>query len=512
MKNQSKLFLLVIGSACILLAFFLIYQSVSMYNRQVDEILARPTFELVNNTNGLEYMYETNFQKIMIMNQNPHLQRFLRQQNYTPFSVDVFDFYINMNTINSALRFPDGSWNFTVYSMNKNIFKGSFIKDISELLPGVFDSIYVAPRNNLLWIYHPQVKKIGLYLITSYSERSGFNTVDSLIVKELLISTDVITDHVKAGMNDEFPFIYLFGESDAIISGSIADEITDSDFIYDDFISWIEKQRRDFHVLQNELFNGDTIFVFVPKQYVREQMANFFAYWAAGAVLLILFGGLSIMIAAARLKTHFAQAAKVAAERNELEIELLQSLINPHLLYNSLGGIKHAKNDPNRIKIIDDLIAFYRIALNRGNVMLTVSQEAKMADLYLEIQKFAYDADFDYSIDIEDDLAEKMIPKNLIQPLVENAFLHGLSKRKETDHIFLSVRRDSGDILITVSDTGEGMDLCKVERINNNDPDFTGYGLSNIRKRIDVHYGTDYGITVESEIGKGTTVYMRIPD
>ena len=513
-KYMTKLSLLLIGSACILLAFFVIYQSMAMYNNRVDEILARPANEIINSANGINHLYESYFQRIMVMNRYPQLQRYLRLQSYTPFSVDVFDFYRNLNIVNIALRYPEGAWEFTIYSMNNNITKGSIIRDISDLDQSLFEELNAAPHNYLYRKYLPERRLIGFYMVTSFLEPYGNELIDSLIIKEALVSVDTIKTRIGDEITGDFPLAYLFDEAGAVITGfsNNGNNGNLNDFSdIDEFMLWLDEQNRNYYILQGEILYGDTIFVFVPRQYVREHMANFFVFWVAGAVLLILVGGLSIMIATIRLKTHFKQAADMETEKNELEVELLQSLINPHLLYNSLGGIKHAENDPNRTKIIDDLIAFYRIALNHGNKMLTISGEVEMIRLYLDIQKFAYDAEFSYSIEIEDEVKEKQILKNLIQPIVENAFLHGISKHKSTDCIRIIIKRDDAFMLIIVSDNGEGMDDRKVGYINNNDPNFIGYGLNNIKRRIEVNYGVEYGFTIESEIGIGTTLTMRLP-
>jgi sensor histidine kinase YesM len=157
------------------------------------------------------------------------------------------------------------------------------------------------------------------------------------------------------------------------------------------------------------------------------------------------------------------------------------------------------------------MVCYYRIALNRGNSILSVAQEMEMVRAYLEIQKFAYESDFRYNIVIGESLENGLMIKNVVQPIVENAFLHGI-KRTPRDCISVEVHREEDAVYFTISDNGVGMSKEKTDKIINGEITSirSGYGLYNIKRRIELYYGEGYGLSVVSEKGVGTTVTLKL--
>ncbi|MDF2836073.1 MAG: hypothetical protein K0Q63_1713 [Paenibacillus sp.] len=223
-----------------------------------------------------------------------------------------------------------------------------------------------------------------------------------------------------------------------------------------------------------------------------------------------------------RVRDYYKRINDYETERTVLETQLLQERINPHFLYNTLSTMKWLSSDERIRGVIDSMVRYYRIALNKGSSIITIDQELTMMHEYLELQKFAYGNDFAFEISIEEGLGGTPMLKHLLQPVVENAVLHGINGRESGGSIVIRVVRGAqgesasdDEVWIHISDNGEGIQPEKLDAIMRGETDtdslYGGYGMMNTRKRIEVYYGKPYGIEIESVPGGGTTVTLRIP-
>lgn len=200
-------------------------------------------------------------------------------------------------------------------------------------------------------------------------------------------------------------------------------------------------------------------------------------------------------------------------KKRRYELALIQSQIKPHFLYNTLDTIYvlvHLNRSEDAKLTTKALADFYRVALSSGREIITMEEEIKSLGAYLRIQKIRYGEEFDYQIDVPDELTGVMIPKMTLQPLVENAIYHGLREKQEEG--LLSVRASAEDtkIIIVVRDNGVGMDAESCENVLKEES-ADSYGLKNVDNRIRLYYGNEYGLHIESKKGQGTAVYVRIP-
>lgn len=200
--------------------------------------------------------------------------------------------------------------------------------------------------------------------------------------------------------------------------------------------------------------------------------------------------------------------------KNAFEIEMLQSKINPHLLYNSLSVIRWIgiKNNNSEItEIIDVMINYYRAVLSKGESIVSIKQEIDMIKEYIKINEYAHDNKYNFITEIEPDILEFYIVKLILQPIVENAILHGLNGR---DNAILRIKGyfEGEYIIFEVIDNGYGMDNEVITRILdfNYTSNYGGYGLKNTIKRIELYYGDACGIDIHSSIGGGTTVKIKV--
>ncbi|UOQ86940.1 cache domain-containing sensor histidine kinase [Gracilibacillus salinarum] len=207
------------------------------------------------------------------------------------------------------------------------------------------------------------------------------------------------------------------------------------------------------------------------------------------------------------------------AEKNA-KISALQSQINPHFLYNTLNVMKSS----SRVKGVEevavlaeslaDLFKYTAVGLNRK---VMVAEEIEHIHNYMRIQQYRFVGRFDKEISVSEEAKHARIPKLLVQPIVENAVIHGLKHTKKNGIIRVRIDKEAEFLHIEVTDNGQGMDAETLttlsERIRNNkvDSDETSVGLINVAQRIRLLYGYRYRLEMESEKDRGTRMVMKIP-
>lgn len=210
-------------------------------------------------------------------------------------------------------------------------------------------------------------------------------------------------------------------------------------------------------------------------------------------------------------------------EKRKSELKALQSQINPHFLYNTLESIRMKaftvgdREVANAIKLLGKSMRY--VLENNGTTFTALKNELNHIETYIMIQKMRFGDKFNYELCVDDDIDTEQcrILPLLLQPIVENALVHGLEEKEEGGMITLQVERCGGseDIRITISDNGYGMDeatLAQLRRdIEEKNPERKeSIGLYNINQRIKLCYGEQYGMAVQSELEKGTAVSITI--
>lgn len=215
-----------------------------------------------------------------------------------------------------------------------------------------------------------------------------------------------------------------------------------------------------------------------------------------------------------KINEAYSSLMETKNQKNILEMELLQSRINPHLLYNTLSVIKWnalRQNDDKTVNIINAMTNYYRIALNKGNSIISVEKEVEMIREYVSMVNYSYGYSYEIFVNINEDVMKIDILKHLIQPLVENSIMHGLNGKKE-GYIEIFGSKYGEYVTFEIEDNGYGMEKSVIEDILslNYDSGYGGYGIKNIIKRIRIYYGESCGIEIKSEINRGTTVTIKI--
>ncbi|MCF0229542.1 MAG: sensor histidine kinase [Parasporobacterium sp.] len=202
---------------------------------------------------------------------------------------------------------------------------------------------------------------------------------------------------------------------------------------------------------------------------------------------------------------------------HQAELDLLQAQINPHFLYNTLDSIAilaESERSEDVVNMVTSLSTFFRNSLNSGLDIISLSAEIAQGTSYLEIQQIRYSDIMTYSIDIPEEYQDCMVPKLILQPIIENALYHGIKNRRGRGFIAITGERKDGMLLLKVKDNGAGMTPGQIELLQNGDYRLNGrgMGLRNVDRRIRLYCGEGYGLAFESEPGAGTTVTIRLPE
>lgn len=207
-------------------------------------------------------------------------------------------------------------------------------------------------------------------------------------------------------------------------------------------------------------------------------------------------------------------------EKKKQEIEILQAQINPHFLYNTLGSLKWAAFQQGQMELadtLDALIKLLRFTIKKAGGLVTVADEINYIKNYTAIEKMRYGEHFTITYDIAAETEHMMIPGFILQPLVENCFLHGLDMSKDDGVILITSYQETDFLCLEVADNGLGMNPEKVAGLlvtaaeNKKYKGFSSIGLQIVDKRLREIYGEKYETRIKSKSDEGTVITLRIP-
>lgn len=203
----------------------------------------------------------------------------------------------------------------------------------------------------------------------------------------------------------------------------------------------------------------------------------------------------------------------------EAKIKLLQEQINPHFLYNTLDSIysiAKLQNVPEISQIVLALSSFFRVSLSGGKDIVCLKDAISIVENYLTVQNIRFKGKFKFDVIVPNYLLKCRVPKLLLQPFVENSIYHGLEAKKEQGHLEIVGRQQNDMLVLTVVDDGVGIAQDKLIMIRESikkeiSQDDQNFAIKNLNTQLKLLYGNQYGVCIESELGKGTTVTIRAP-
>lgn len=484
--------------------------------------------------------------------QNPYLIKSL-QNDYAGDIEKMMVFFTNLDIFISE---PFGNSNkgyFSLYPFNDSLYEGSYIERFERIKDEKFIQEVVKNKSpNVIWDPQIHTKKYdnSTRYIRFYRNIIDFKTPVGLLeanipfdrIEYMMENTGLPENGLIYSTDSQGKVIYL--KNNASINIENADKINGSDYLS----------------ITQELPNGFRIYVAIPWTIIHKKEFNTF---------MVLFTVLSLIIAVmyfaskfstkritarlerfinvivkddalllnedliritgddevviikqrfkeliSRINELHAETTAIKLQKSAFEMELLQSRINPHLLYNSLSVIKwnaQWNKDSKTVELINSMVKYYRAALNKGNNIIKIKDEIEMVREYVRINEFSYSCRYELKIDFDERILNYFTIKHLMQPVVENSILHGLNGM-EGGEISITGRMENEDIIIQIKDNGRGIEESKVNQILNMryDTVYGGYGIKNLIKRIRMYYGEDYGLGLESQIGVGTAAIIRI--
>lgn len=316
----------------------------------------------------------------------------------------------------------------------------------------------------------------------------------------------------------------------------------------------------DYNVyLRQSPDTGFTLALRQPKVYTREVMATVYSTSAAMGILCLLLGLLCAWLLSRYLSKPVNEldeamkrvekgdyAAELSSDRedemgrltasfnrmtreyrqnlersvqrerelNETELSMMQAQLNPHFLYNTLDSIKWlgvTNGVPQVAAVASGLAVLLRAGIS-GDRLITLERELELLEKYLDIQSLRFEDRFAWEIDVDERFQHCIVPKLILQPLVENSIIHGVANMDD-GYIKLSAREKSGTLILSVQDNGVGIPQDVLDWLNDPDRDVPGghLGLKNVDRIVRLYYGGDYGISAYSAVGEGSRVELRLP-
>lgn len=206
-------------------------------------------------------------------------------------------------------------------------------------------------------------------------------------------------------------------------------------------------------------------------------------------------------------------------QKRRSELEVLQSQINPHFLYNTLDSViwmTEAGRYEEAIQMVTSLARLFRISLSRGKSIIPLADELEHARHYMNIQQIRYKNKFTTQINALPGTDGLYTMKLIVQPILENAIYHGMASAEDDGLITVTARREGEDLVIDVADNGLGMrPEVAASLLDEDRPEIrtsgSGIGVRNVHRRIRLTFGDRYGLTIFSEPDEGTTVRIRLP-
>ena len=233
-----------------------------------------------------------------------------------------------------------------------------------------------------------------------------------------------------------------------------------------------------------------------------EFVSNQVIFWSAFG----LFRGVGYY---QQMREREAAAAELQSQLAHAQVQALRMQLNPHFLFNTMNSISSLMQTDVSIadRMLEQLSCLLRITLERGEVQLIpLSDEMEFIELYLSMQDLRFTGRIHHEIAVDPELHDALVPAMLLQPLVENAYTHGLSKLERNGLLAISARREDSAVQIRVTNTGVGLNPANCENARR-----PGVGLANIKNRLRLHYGDTQKFTIEETEPGRVVVALTLP-
>lgn len=218
-----------------------------------------------------------------------------------------------------------------------------------------------------------------------------------------------------------------------------------------------------------------------------------------------------------RIQELIKQLIQEKILKKDAELEALQYQITPHFMYNTLNSIKFAaimRGEQELGGLLGDFIELLQASINKKGTFIKVSDEVHILHNYVKLQLFRYENRFQIEYNISTEASGCFVPRLILQPLVENAILHGIDIKYENCKIYIVAKIEGNKLILSVKDNGRGMSEEQIQKLLHKKTrkisGLSGIGVANIRERLELYYGKEGGIGYESNKG-GTVANIYLP-
>lgn len=473
--------------------------------------------------------------------------------------------------VNSMVQVQSNTVSIVVYDEQGNILecgtdgkmlKGTLAQDMS-FLPELFEKgnyeISIPHIQNMFKSYYPWVATIGTPLRTNIYGRKVYVALDVKFFSILSYVDNVsIGQHGYCFVIDEQGELVYHPQQQLLYAGlkeenlDMVSKLTDGVQIKNDTIYSVKTLEDGYWkvvgVSYTDELIGDklagmmktmwisvsvciilsliVIFVFIRKvtnpvkdltdaMKEFEQNATEFKYHKVDGIYEVRLLSESFEHMVLRIQWLMEKVKKEEITLRKTELKALQTQINPHFLYNTLDSIQWMceQGEMDRaVLMVSALAKLFRISISKGQELIPIEKELQHAENYLVIQSFRYKNQFTYRFDVNPEILCCYCNKITLQPIIENAIIHGLDGLCDEGEIVVRAEEDGDDILFTVSDNGIGMTKEQCKKILEHDSsDNFGIGIKNVNDRIQIYFGKEYGLHIESELDEGTVISIRFP-
>jgi two-component system, LytTR family, sensor kinase len=231
---------------------------------------------------------------------------------------------------------------------------------------------------------------------------------------------------------------------------------------------------------------------------------------AAPAGLLRLSGEVAQFVST---QLELAELDRSRRRAVQAELRFLRAQISPHFIYNALTAIESfVRSDPDRAReLLVEFADFIRYSFRTHGQFVTMAEEIRLVDTYLDLERARFGDRLAVTLRVAPEVLSVLLPPFVLQPLVENAVHHGLEPSPEIGRLEIIIRDADTEALVSVEDNGVGADPTYIRRALSGMSGDEGIGLHNVDERLRTVFGKDRGLTIETEVGAGTKVTMRIP-
>lgn len=218
-----------------------------------------------------------------------------------------------------------------------------------------------------------------------------------------------------------------------------------------------------------------------------------------------------------RIEELIGQLIQEEKKKKDAELEALQYQITPHFMYNTLNSIKFAaflKGEKELAGLIGDFVELLQASINKKGSFLSVADEIHILKNYIHLQDFRYQGSFQVEYEISEEAYRCYIPRLILQPLVENALLHGIDIKRQTGKIWISGKVKEGELILIVKDNGRGMTEVQIRDLlgsrEKKTKGLSAVGVPNVKERLELYYGEKGGMKYDSS-SNGTIVTVFLP-